>query len=668
MQSFNYILILLISSVVFIGIFRRLELPTVLGYLCAGIVVGPGGLALFPSSDSVHFLAEFGIVFLMFTLGLEFSIPRLISNKRALVGIGGTQVGVCTIFGATVAYFFDFNMAQSIILGGGLALSSTAVVIKQLSEQKEQHTGHGNMAINILLFQDLAAVFFLILVPALSTGNEGNIYQTFSLTIAKGVLVTILMALSGIWVLRPIFHQVAKAHSTELFMMATLLVALSAAWVTHELKLSMALGAFLAGLMLGETEFKHQIELDIRPFRDVLLGLFFVVIGAYLELKSLPQIWSQVALLLLVLMLIKTLVIFLVTKIVGKTSNESAFRVGIILGHGGEFGFVILSEAMNHGLISTHERPIIFTTLVISMLCTPLIIKNNDKICKFFFKKYKYKDKVKEYPSYKLDEHAAELKDHVIICGYGRVGQILTRFLEQEDIEWLALDLDPMRISKAAIAGEHSFYGDATYPGTLTAAGLSRARMVVIAFSNEDTTLAVLKQVRSMRLDVPVFVRTRDDSSLELFQEAGATEVVPESLEASIMLASHLLLTLGVPSNKIMDKVRRIHNDRYEILRGLYSGSGDNTSLEDQKGLRRSLHSIYIPQNSYIIGKNLSELLDSADNDLINDKQTFIKYITREGVKINKPSANIVLQAEDVIVLFATPEESLVIEEKILNG
>jgi CPA2 family monovalent cation:H+ antiporter-2 len=625
------------------------------------MIVGPGGVGWLPGIEDMNHLAEFGIVFLMFTLGLEFSIPRLMANRHILIGVGGLQVLICTLVATSIDWLLGLNFKQSLIVGGGLALSSTAVVVKQLTEQKKQHTPYGNMSINILLFQDIAAVAFLILVAAFSSGESSSLHITFLITTIKGIFIFIAMTLLSIWVLKPLFHEVAKARSTELFMMATLLVALSAAGITHYLDLSMALGAFLAGLMLGETEFRHQIELDIRPFRDVLLGLFFVVIGSYLDLSILPSIIVEVLLLLVAIIVGKMILIAGIVKTFGHLSTQASLRTGIILANGGEFTFVILTEAIDRDILQAGQRPVLFSAVVLSIMVAPLLIRYNKEIARFISRSRADQFDQKEYSTTILSDHAAELQNHVILCGYGRVGQILARFLDQENIPWVALDMDPMRLSKSSIAGENAFYGDATYPDTLLSAGLSRARMVVVTFSDEQPALQVVKHVREMRLDVPLFVRTQDDSNLNAFQEAGATEVVPETLESSLMLASHLLLTLGVPTKKIIDKIRSIHADRYEILRGMYRGEDDLSVLEDEQESRRSLHSIFVPEAASAVAKPLSSLIP-------DDEEFYIKSLTRDSERIIDPSLDMLIEVGDVIVIFATPEETAAIEELILNG
>ncbi len=660
MIPFEYILILLGWAVAFVALFRRFHLPPILGYLFVGMIIGPGGLGFIPRLEDLSLLAEFGVVFLMFTIGLEFSLTRLLTMKRALLGLGGIQVLVCTAVALAAGIYFGLNPKTAFVAAGALALSSTAVVAKQLTEQHELHTIHGRLSISILLFQDLAAVLFLIIIPAMAGSGDAPILMPILWALLKGVGVCIALALAGLWLLRPLFHEVARAHSTELFMLAILLVALSAAWITHKLDLSMALGAFLAGLMLGETEFRHQVEIDIRPFRDVLLGLFFITIGALFDLSTFPKHWHWVLLLLAALIALKTLLIMGLTRLVSRVTPAKAFRTGLILAQGGEFGFVVLTVAINNKLIDPEQSQIVVAALVLSIVVTPLLIRYNKNIANWIFKPTTAQPAEDTNP-YQLETHTAPLKDHVIICGFGRVGQILTRFLEQENIPSIALDLDPVRISSSSLAGEHAFYGDARRAEVLAAAGLARARMVVISFADEPAALETLQHIRALRLDVPVFVRTRNDSNLKTFQEAGATEVVPESLEASLMLASHLLLMLDVPASRILFKIRAIHADRYRIMQGFFKGIDDPTLLEDEANARRSLHSITIPESAYAVGKKIRDL-DSLDVNFV------VKVLTRDSTRYSDPTPDMVIEPGDVLVIYASPEDYYIVHERVLRG
>jgi len=659
-QQFQYVLILLGFAVAIVSLFRRIHLPPILGYLFVGMLVGPGGFKFIPSIQDLSFLAEFGVVFLMFTIGLEFSFARIRTMRRTLLGLGGIQVLICTIVASVAGWYLGLAPKTAFIAAGALALSSTAVVVKQLAEQHELHSTHGRLSIGILLFQDLAAVLFLILIPALSSNDHGSFVSPILYTLAKGIGVCVVLALVGQIVLRPLFHEVAKSHSNELFMLAALMVVLGAAWLTHYLQLSMALGAFLAGLMLGETEFRHQIEIDIRPFRDVLLGLFFITIGALLHIHTLPKHWHWVLFILVGLVTFKTVLIMFLTRVVERVSLAKAFRIGLILAQGGEFGFVILTVAINHKLIDPIQSQVVVAAVVLSIIVSPLLIRYNRAISLFLFKNEPPPPPT-ENKELILSEHTAELKEHVIVCGFGRVGQILTRFLEQESIPSVALDLDPMRASSSALVGEHVFYGDARRAEVLAAAGLGRARMVVISYTDEPAALETLRHIRALRGDVPVFVRTKNDSNLSNFQKEGATEVVPESLEASLMLASHLLLTLGVPASRILFKIRAIHADRYQAIKGFFKGQDDTTLLEETDAERTSLHVVTVTDNAYAVGKSIAEF--SAPDNTIS-----IRVLTRQGTRHTHPDPNMIIEAGDILVLSATPESLYLLVEKILKG
>ena len=614
----------------------------------------------------MHFLAEFGIVFLMFTLGLEFSISQLMSSKKTLIGMGGLQVLLCGAAISWLIYLFDIPMKQACIIGSCLALSSTAVVLKQLQEQKELQTNHGKISIKILLFQDIAAILLLIIIPALSHKQE-FLLHIFLITFLKGTGIFLLMVIIGSRIIKPLFHEIVKAHSTELFMMAILLVALSAAAATYYFELSMPLGAFLAGVILGETEFRQQIEIDIRPFKEVLLGLFFIIVGSYLDLKSLPDFWAPVLFILGMLIIVKTIIIVAIIKLLSNNTLESALKTGIILAQGGEFGFVALTEAINHKIISPEQKPVIFAAVVISIMLAPLFIRFNSLITKLFLKLNTNTSTTPYHPIAALINHTDKLHDHVVICGFGRVGQILAKFLEQEKINWLALDLDSTLLHKSFMAGEQVFYGDASDPEVLLAAGIARAKMVVLSFADEAVNLNIVKYLRGLRLNFQIFVRTKDDTTIKAFEEAGATEIVPEILEGSIMLASHLLFALGVPTTKIINKVIKTHSSRYEMLSHLYKGNEEINVLEAEDHVRRSLQTIVINEGAAAINQTLEHFFPQIINPDNRAEYSF-KYLIREGKRYENLLPGTVLSEHDVIVVFATPEEKVILEEKLISG
>ncbi len=421
-------------------------------------------------------------------------------------------------------------------------MSSTAVVIKQLREQLELNSRHGRLSVGILLFQDIAVVPFLIIIPALA--GSGSIPVEVSFSLAKGLVVLLAMLAFGHWLLRPLFQAIVSFHSAELFTLTVLLVALSAAWLTHLFGLSLELGAFLAGMMLGETAFRHQIDADIRPFRDVLLGLFFITVGMLLDIHTLPHIIHWVLLIVLAMMVSKTLLIMGLSMRAGAEKGV-AVRTGVVLSQGGEFGFALIALALKDQLLSPSAAQMVLAAIVISMALTPVLIRYNGWFAKHLFAKHYGGGRVEVM--HQIEAGAQRLDQHVLICGYGRIGQNISKFVERAGFKYIALDLDPIRVQEASAAGQRVFYGDSTHLDLLAAAGLQRARVLVISFDDTPATMKILEQVRKLYPELPILVRTADDGDLERLQGAGATEVIPETFEATLMMVVSPALPAGYP-------------------------------------------------------------------------------------------------------------------------
>lgn len=659
MSSFNILLITLGLAVVIVSILRRMQLPPILGYLIAGACVGPYGLALLESKEEIRYIAEFGVVFLLFSIGLELSLPKLISMRRALLGLGGLQVTICTALAIVVAKFAGLSWVASIAIGGALALSSTAVATKQLVEQDELHETHGKLSLAILLFQDLAAVPFLIIVPALagSAGADNSVAGVLLYRLGVGTLIFLLMLAAGRWLLRPLFQHIAQARSSELFMLTTLLVVLASAFLTEHYGLSAALGAFLAGVMLAETEYAHQIESDIQPFRDILLGLFFISVGLLLDPRVVIADWRWILGILIALVVIKAAVIAILARLAG-AQPKSAIQTGLILAQGGEFGLFLLAVAHDKNVIDPHANQIVITAIVISMAISPLLIRNSKKIALFILK-YLGKAPVDE----RIEELSTPPKiqeDHVIICGYGRVGQTLARFLEHEAISYVGLDVDPVRLTEARAASEPVFFGDPSHESVLAAAGIAKARMLIVAFTNPKQALKILRISRRLNKDIPILVRTTDDNELEALQIAGATEVIPDKLESSLMLASHMLILLGQSPAKAHHQIREVKANRYRFLRGFFEGEKVG-HLEDTPREKQYLHAVELTEGAYAIGHTLEELIAQK-------VPLKVSSFTRNGFKCVEPAPYTPLQPGDIIVLEGTNEEIFKAEEKLLQG
>lgn len=567
---FANLLIILASSLVVIALFRRLQLPPVLGHLCVGLAVGPTALDWVNDSEDLPDLAELGVVFLLFSLGLEFSLSKMLSLRRVVFGLGSLQVLCCAVVLGALLLLMGMSPVAALLLGAGLALSSTAIVSKELTSLGEIFSTHGQNAIGVLLFQDVVAVLLLTLVPVFAGSSEQAWYWALPLTLGKTVVLFLGLLLASRWLLPRLFHEVAASHSAELFVLLALVIVLLTAWLTHLLGLSPALGAFLAGMLLGESHYRHQIEADIRPFRDILLGLFFVSIGMLIDLQLFVSHALQILGLTLALMLIKGCIVAALVKLRGSDS-ETAWRSGLALAQGGEFCFALMAQMQLSNMLPGEISSLLLAATFCSMLLTPLLLRAAPSIALRLHRKPNQQVQLEAITALN-----AELRGHVLICGYGRVGQSIGRFLRREQQAFIALDDDPERVQEAATEDSSVHYGDCRRGALLSAVGLERARLVVIAVDNSDVALVVLKEARRINHKVPILVRTRDDSQLTELKAAGASEVVPELLESSLMLASHAMIMLGLPDQQVRDRVDEVRRNRYRLLHGFYQHTDDN--------------------------------------------------------------------------------------------
>jgi len=653
--TFLYVLILLSVAVVLVATFRYLRLPLVLAYLAAGVLAGPSGLGWIPDLAGTRYLAEFGLVFLLFTIGLEFSLPQLMAMKRTVLGGGGAQVVLSFLAFGGIAYALGVPAPGAVVIGGMLALSSTAIVMKLLVDQLEQHSRHGRAAFGVLLFQDLAVVPFLIVIPALAGDGSQSVAAALGWALVKSAFVLAAILFVGRMWLRPIFHEVARARSREFFTLTVLLLTLLAAWFTHHAGLSLALGAFLAGLMIGETEYRHQVENDILPFRDVLLGLFFITVGMNLDLQVFREQWHWALLALVAMLAVKIAIVFGVARLF-RFETGVALRTGLVLAAGGEFGFALLVQAEQYKVLSAQSIQIVLAAIVLSMLLAPLMIRYNGAVVKKLIKGYRER---RESNLDAIRSTAAHAHGHVILCGFGRSGQNLAWMLKEEHTPYLGLDLDPVRVRDARDAGEPVVYGDSARRDVLLAAGLQHARALVISFVDVPTAQRILNATRDLRPDMPVIVRTIDDHDLEALKAAGATEVVPESLEGSLMMGSHLLMLLGVPVSRVLRQVQTVRRDRYRMLRGFFHGAAGVDETEES--YRERLHSVTLLPQAFACGKRLAELP-------LAEQGVTVTAVRRGGITGPEPEPDTKLIAGDVLVLFGKPEALEHAEKVLLEG
>jgi monovalent cation:H+ antiporter-2, CPA2 family len=652
------ILILLAASVCVVAGARRLALPSIVGYLAVGMLLGPHALAWAVDNDTTRLLADFGVVFLVFTLGLEFSLPRLLAMRWEVLGVGGAQVLVTTgIVGVCAFALFGTGPTAAIVIGGAIAMSSTAIIIAQLTEQSENNRTHGRLAVAICLFQDLSFPLFLGLVSPLAGGAGTTAVPHILAAIGIAAAALLLVLAAGRWLLRPLFLAIASVRSPELFSLAVLLAVLASAWATQAAGLSLALGAFLAGMMLAETEFRHQVEATIRSYREVLLGLFFITVGMMLDVPLLLRTLPLVTAILVGMLLLKASVVTVVAQPATKNWFKS-LRTGVVVSQGGEFGFALLTLLLRRELADPAVVQPLLAATVLSMVASPMLIRHNRRITRVILRETgpKRTEAMRETQS----TLAVAERDHVVICGFGRVGQNIARVLEQTGFEYIALDLDPYRIRAGRQAGDPVVYGDAGQIEVLQNMGLARASCVVITFANPAVSLRILRAVRSLRGDVPVLVRTQDDTKLVELQAAGATEVVPETFEASLMLLSHLLLLLKLPVSQVIRTVNDIRSHRYGMLRQYFRASGAEF-LDDNHAFREELHSVVLPPHAWAVGKSIAELAKRGS-------QAAVSAVRRDGIVGREPGADTVFKEGDVVVVCGTPEAVEHAETLLLMG
>lgn len=661
MSSFDLTLLYLVAAVIGVVACRFLKLPPMLGYLTAGVLIGPHALALAQNSEGIRHLGEFGVVFLMFVIGLEFSLPKLRAMRKHVFGLGLLQVlltmAIATVGALLIASFLppDWRLGwqTALALSGALTMSSTAIVVKLMAERLELESEHGKRVMGVLLFQDLAVVPLLVLIPALGAPPEA-LAKALGFALLKACLLIGVLLYGGPRVMRWWLTLVARRRSEELFILNVLLVTLGLAWLTELAGLSLALGAFIAGMLVSETEYKHQVETDIRPFHDVLLGLFFITVGMSLDWHIVVERWLLVAVLLLVPLLFKLGLVTLLARSLGATSGVS-LRTGLYLAQAGEFGFVLLTLAQERSLLPPWLANPVLASMVLSMLATPFIVMYSNAIVRKLVASDWLQQSLQMTTIARKTINTAR---HVIICGYGRCGQNLARILEREGIPYMALDLDPDRVRQAAAAGDSVVFGDAARLQALMAAGLARASAVVVTYLDVPGAMKVLANTRAHAPQVPVIVRTQDDHDLEKLQAAGATEVVPEAIEGSLMLASHALALVGVPMRRVIRVVQDQRDARYNLLRGYFHGADDDNADELD---HERLNTFTLTEGARAIGQTLERLS-------LQGLGVRVASLRRQDGQARVPADDTVLSDGDTLVLSGKPAALAMAIDRLQKG
>jgi CPA2 family monovalent cation:H+ antiporter-2 len=656
-EPLSQVLILLATAVFAVSLVRRMGLPATLAYLAVGLTLGPHALGVVSESDTTRLLGQLGVAFLLFTLGLEFSLPRMVAMRREVFGLGAGQVAATTAVFAVIAGLFGMHWLTSIVVGGAVAMSSTAILLQQLTERAELNRTHGRLAFSMLLFQDLAFVPFLALATGLGEANGHFTLRESAVAVVGGALSVVVVLAAGRWLLRPLFHEIAHSRLRELFTLTVLLVVLASAWVSSVSGLSLSLGAFLSGMMLAETEYRYQIEAVIRPFRDILLGMFFISVGMLLDVHLLIAGIGLVSILLIGVYVLKTTVAALVTRPF-TTTRFKALRTGIVISIGGEFGVALCTIGLQSGAIPSGLGEPLVVALVLSMVLSPLVLNNNKRIARFLLRE-------KGPPSTSIEReelatHEIAKREHVVLCGFGRVGQNIARVLESEGFEYIAIDLDPGRIRAARQAGDPVMYGDSSDEEMLSKAGLEHASAEIISFSDPNTAIGILRSIRRLRPQVPVLVRTQDDARIKELQDVGATDVVPETFEASLMLVSHVLMLLHVPVTRVVRVVGDIRNNRYSVLRNIVPRS-DPRPFDESLDHREELKSVVIPPGAWAVGRTLHDVRSRG-------MEVTFTGVRRQGILGRDPAGDTVLRDGDIVVIYGQPEDLARAESVLLAG
>ncbi len=632
------VVIVLAASVLVVGICRRLGLPSLLGYLTVGILLGPHTLKLIPDSEQARHLAEYGVVFLMFSIGLEFSLPQFRAMRHLVLGLGTIQFTLLSLLFGLLGVLLLGQYAAAFTLATALAMSSTAIGAKLLVERNELSAPHARHTLGILLFEDIVVIPLLIILPVLAGASMH--WTDIAWTLVKTAALLALLLGFGQPLLRFWLDLVARRKTGELFMLNVLLVTLALAWLSHLAGLPLALGAFVAGMLIAETEYKLQVEDDIRPFRDVLLGLFFISVGMQLDPVFVARNALWVGLLVLACLLIKTAVTYPLTRRFGLRNTEAHLANALLL-PAGEFGFVLITLGLTLGVLDERPAQIVIAAMVLLMLAAPLFPALAERINR----RITAKDFLaRSADIFKIAAQSISRSEHVIICGYGRSGQYLARLLEAEEVRVVALDHDPERVKEASGSGEVVF-GDATRREVLVAAGVERARALVISFDEPEVALKIIGTVRSLRTDLPIVARTLDEQPIQRLLAAGATEVVPDVLEGSLMLASHSLLLIGTPLPRVLRRIRSVREERYSLFQGFYRGASDGNEADEDL---RVLHTVILAETSSVVGKNWREV-----QALFAGEDAELMHIRRAHQRI-QPADEFAFEAGDALVLIGS--------------
>lgn len=648
------IVIILGLSVLIILLFQRLKLPALLGFLITGIVAGPSGLNLIKASHEVELLSEIGIIFLLFVIGIEFSLKGIMSIRNTVFWGGLLQVGGTIAITTFAATWMGMSLPSSIFLGFLLALSSTAIVLKMLQERGEVSSPHGRVAVAILIFQDIIVVLMMLMIPLLA-GRSTNPGADLLLLFGKLAGILVVLVLLGKYVVPLLFKRVVRAKSRELFLLTTVVLCFATAWLTSAVGLSLALGAFFAGLIISESEYSHQATANILPFREIFISFFFVSVGMLLDLGFFFEHFFAVHALALGVIFLKFSVLF-ITGFLLRYPAKTVLLASLALFQVGEFSFLLSVRGMEYDLLTDEVYQYFLAVSIISMGATPFVIKYSDQIVAVFLlaplppKVRKRMRKFADNQKGKVQLDPNQLKDHVVVVGFGINGENVAKATREAKIPFVVIELDPSSIERAKNIDIPVVYGDASEPAILEHVHIQDARVVVIAISSAEDTKRIISAVRDYSRTAYIIVRTRHLREIETNLALGADEVIPEEFETSIEIFTKVLKKYLVPGDEITHFVSQIRAHNYDVLRRL-GANDDENNFPVLHIPEIEIVSLTVRQgNNRIVGKSIGE------SNLRKEFNVNILAIRRDGKYITRLTPETKIEQDDVLYLFGNPD------------
>ncbi len=646
------IVIILFVSIPIVFIFNKFRIPSIAGFLIAGILIGPNVFKLITEVEQIEIMAEIGVILLLFTIGLEISLQRLMQMKRLLIVAGGLQVLLTILISGLFFYLVGIPLNQSIFFGMLLSLSSTAIVLKLLDDKNELEAPHGRIAVGMLIFQDIAIVPMILFVPVLALAGDVG-FELISLQLIVSLLAVVIIIVLARFFIPKIIYQMAKLRIREVFTIGTLLLILGTAHLTEMAGLSLALGAFVAGLMISESEFSHQVFADIIPLKDAFISIFFVSIGLLLNVQLVLEVPTLIVFLILGIVVIKSGIIVLVI-IFMKFPTRTALITGLSLAQVGEFSFVLASVGIINNILSPEYYHAFLASSIFTMLLTPLLVHIAPSLAT------KVSGLQSAYPQTKPDTTVHKLKHHVIIVGYGLNGQNVARVLKETGIPYVIIELNPETVNRLTAKKEHVIFGDVTRRDILELADVRTARCIVFAISDPGAAAMGLKLSNQLNPDIFTIVRTRNTTGIETLKQLGANVVIPEEFETSLQIFSKVLENYHIPLNVVMKQMAILRSESYQMM--VKEGSGVSSLTHIDEILAAGItETYYVDDDNPHIGQTLSELNLRARSDAT------IIAIVRNGKTITGPAPSEKITAHDTYVLVGD-HKSVDRAIQVLNG